>query len=381
MSHTNFVFLLLFALCFWLAQSDDSKVFNLKDYGAIEGGNVDVSQALLKAWNDACKWNGKSRLEVPRAMYLVNPVILKGPCMGPIGFRNSGILKARPGLRGDYWIEFQYVDRLTLYGKGHFDGQGPPNYPGSNLPTLLRFTFVTNSYVQKVKLINSQSTHFHLFGCNQTTIRRITISSPGNSYNTDGIKIGASTGIKILDSTIASGDDCVAIIRGSNDITVDGVICGPGHGISIGSLGQSPNEIVNQVVVRHCKIFGATNGLRIKTWATNMPGLVSNILYEDISLNNVDNPIIIEQNYCPTKTCSKGNSRVQIKDVKFRNIRGTSRTNDAVNLQCSGSNPCENIELKDIDIRYVNGAKYTISTCFHADVHASGVLIPKPCIL
>ncbi|KAK9689425.1 hypothetical protein RND81_09G059000 [Saponaria officinalis] len=268
---SKFVFLLFLALCFCLGQSD-TKVYNLKDYGAVEGGNVDTSQALLKAWNDACKWNGQSMLQISYGTYLVNPVTLQGPCIGQIKFMNSGTLKAPSGLRGDHWIDFRYIDRLTLLGGGQFDGQGPPTQAEPNLPTLLRFNFVTNSMVQNVKLINSQNTHFHLFGCNQTTINKITISSPGNSPNTDGIKIGNSNGISILNTNIASGDDCIAIIRGSKDIIVRGVVCGPGHGISIGSLGGSPNEVVEQVKVQHCQIFNAQNGLRIKTWATNMPG-------------------------------------------------------------------------------------------------------------
>ncbi|XP_074318185.1 exopolygalacturonase-like [Silene latifolia] len=381
MSVTKFVVLLiLFDLSFSLGQSD-IKVFNLKDYGAVEGGNVDISQALLRAWNDACKWKGRSRVEIPRgATYLVNPVQLKGPCSGPTGFRNMGTLKAPRGLRGQSWIEFQYIDRLAVYGTGIFDGQGPPKMAGPNLPTLLRYSFVTNSKLQKVKLINSQSTHFHLFKCNKITIRKVVISSPGDSPNTDGIKIGNSEGINIVDTTIASGDDCVAIITGSKNITVTRVVCGPGHGISIGSLGTSPNDQVEQVVVQNCKIFDAMNGLRIKTWATNMPGRINNILYQDISLINVDNPIIIDQNYCPSRTCSKANSGIQISDVKFINITGTSQTIDAVNLQCSGSNPCKSIELKNIDITYVKGVNNTVSTCSNVREQAFGLQIPKPCI-
>ncbi|KAH9607223.1 hypothetical protein KSS87_021287 [Heliosperma pusillum] len=350
-----------------------TKIFNVKDYGAVDGGKVDISQAMLKTWNAACNWKGKSRLEIsPGTTYLLNPIILKGPCFGPTAFRNSGTLKAPKGLRGLYWIEFRYINNFALHGIGYFDGQGPPLRAQPNLPALLRFTFVTNARVQKIKLINSQSTHFHIFGCNQVTISRITISSPGDSPNTDGVKIGASTGIRLLDSNIASGDDCVAILRGSKNITVTGVTCGPGHGISIGSMGTMPNEEVEQIVVRRCKIFDATNGLRIKTWATNMPGRVTNVLYEDITLRNVDNPIIIEQNYCPSRTCSKGNSRVQISDIKYRNIQGTSTTGVAVNLQCSGSNPCQRIELKDINIKYVKGGGRTVSTCSYVNGQALG---------
>ncbi|XP_056683000.1 polygalacturonase-like [Spinacia oleracea] len=376
-SISNFTLLVLLILCLITGQCH-SRVFRLEDYGAVNGGKVDSSQALLKAWHDACKWKGRSKLAIYSGTYLVNSVSLSGPCNGPIEFQNSGILKAPLGLQGNTWIEFRYIHGLTLSGGGTFDGQGRPKQGSPDLPTLVRFSFVTNSKAQNVKLINSRSTHLNLFGCNNTTLNQITISSPADSPNTDGIKIGHSNGIKIYDSSIASGDDCVAILTGSKNISVNRVNCGPGHGISIGSLGWSPNEQVEQIFVQNCNLYGTTNGLRIKTKATNMPGMVSNVRYENIFMKYVDNPIIIDQNYCPPKTCAKGNSRVEIRDVKFRNIHGTSKTNVAVNIKCSGSNPCGEIELRDINIK---GSGFpTISTCSYASGKAYGMQVPKPCI-
>ncbi|KMT12882.1 hypothetical protein BVRB_4g089730 [Beta vulgaris subsp. vulgaris] len=379
LSISKFTVLLLLIFCLNKGQCH-SRVFHLDDYGAVKGGKVDNSKALLKAWDDACKWKGGSRLDISSGPYLVNAVLLVGPCNGPIEFHNTGSLIAPLGLRGQYWIEFRYIDGLTVSGSGSFDGRGPPKQGSPYLPTLLRFSFVTNSNAQDVKLINSQTTHFNLFACNNTKISQITISSPGDSPNTDGIKIGESNGIIISNSTIASGDDCVALLTGSKNISVIGVTCGPGHGISIGSLGGSPNEHVEQIFVSNIKLLNTTNGLRIKTKATNMHGIVSNVRYEDVFMDGVQNPIIFDQNYCPPKTCKQGSSRVQISDVKFRNIYGTSKTNVAVNLQCSGRNPCNKIELKDIEIKYQGLKGKTISSCSHASGEVYGIQVPKPCI-
>jgi len=74
---------------------------------------------------------------------------------------------------------------------------------------------------------------------------------------------------------------------------------------SVGSLGRYPNEKdVNGLVVKDCKISGTTNGIRIKTWA-NSPGLsaATNMTFENIIMNNVTNPIIIDQSYCPFSSC------------------------------------------------------------------------------
>ncbi|KAK1403646.1 hypothetical protein POM88_003251 [Heracleum sosnowskyi] len=48
------------------------------------------------------------------------------------------------------------------------------------------------------------------------------------------------------------------------------ISCGPGHGISIGSLGKDNSTcIVTKVVLDNAFFIGTTNGLRIKTWQDN----------------------------------------------------------------------------------------------------------------
>lgn len=84
------------------------------------------------------------------------------------------------------------------------------------------------------------------------------------------------------------------------------VRCGPGHGISIGSLGGGPKEEdVSGIAVRNCTFFGTENGVRIKTWARNYASSASNITFQQITMNNVRNPIIIDQQYCPSGNCKK----------------------------------------------------------------------------
>ncbi|GMN51732.1 hypothetical protein TIFTF001_020879 [Ficus carica] len=64
--------------------------------------------------------------------------------------------------------------------------------------------------------------------------------------------------------------------------------------------------------------------------------------------NNVQNPIIIYQDYCPSGNCDpQGSSQVQISDVKFMNISGTASSKVAVVLKCSESKPCrERMDLQ-----------------------------------
>ncbi|KAK9132345.1 hypothetical protein Scep_011873 [Stephania cephalantha] len=97
----------------------------------------------------------------------------------------------------------------------------------------VRFDFVTNSIVQGISSINSKAFHMNVLGCKDLKFISVKISAPGNSVNTDGIHIGESTGISVAHSIIGTGDDCISIGPGNNDINIFDVQCGPGHGISI----------------------------------------------------------------------------------------------------------------------------------------------------
>ena len=143
-----------------------------------------------------------------------------------------------------------------------------------------------------------------ILNCKNVTIQHVTINAPGESLNTDGIHIGRSTRINITHADIKTGDDCFSLGDGSQQINVEKVNCGPGHGISVGSLGKYHNEQpVIGVIVRNCTLTNTRNGVRVKTWPASPSGLASDLHFEDIIVNNVSTPILIDQQYCPYGQC------------------------------------------------------------------------------
>lgn len=155
--------------------------------------------------------------------------------------------------------------------------------------------------------LDSKMFHILIHNSQDVDVENVRIIAPASSPNTDGVHVGSSMGVHIVDSLIATGDDCVSLGDGSRDIKVSGVTCGPGHGISIGSLGKYQNEEdVRDIVVSNCVLKNTDNGLRIKTWAPSQSStLVSNVTYSNINVINVKNPIIIDQYYCPNGECKK----------------------------------------------------------------------------
>ena len=69
------------------------------------------------------------------------------------------------------------------------------------------------------------------------------------AHNSDGFGVKESTNVTIRDSTVYNQDDCVAVTSG-NKITVDGLNCVGGHGLSIGSVGGKSNNNVTNILVR-----------------------------------------------------------------------------------------------------------------------------------
>ncbi|KAK4793802.1 hypothetical protein SAY86_011796 [Trapa natans] len=153
---------------------------------------------------------------------------------------------------------------------------------------------------------------------------------------------------------------------------------------SIGSLGKYPNEAdVRGITVRNCTLTRTENGIRIKTWPGSPPSAASRLVFNDIVMNNVKRPITIDQNYNPHNNNKQtAPSRVKISNVHYANIRGTSTSFEAVSLVCSRRVPCEMIQMKNINLRYIGspGNGPITSTCLntHRLVY-EGIQIPPAC--
>ncbi|GAV74601.1 Glyco_hydro_28 domain-containing protein [Cephalotus follicularis] len=378
---------------FLLASFADALTLDVRNYGAKADGQSDVSMALAKAWQEACAATTPTKIYIPRGNYRLSQASFKGPCKAPINIQLEGILIApkNPGqFKQPSWVTFSYINRLTLNGGGTFDGQGEMAWARSDCskttfcphyPMNLAFFFVTNSTVQDITNKNSKQFHTNVLGCKNFTFLRYTVNAPETSLNTDGIHIGRSDGVYIYDSHIKTGDDCISLGDGSKNIHIEGSSCGPGHGISIGSLGRYKNEEpVVGVYVKHCTISNTQNGVRIKTWPNSEPGTASDMHFEDVIMTNVSNPVLIDQVYCPWNQCSASiPSRVKLSNVSFKNIRGTSASHVAVKLSCSKAYPCNGVVLQDINLTYKGPEGPAISACSNVNPKVGGGQNPKAC--
>ncbi|GJN22932.1 hypothetical protein PR202_gb10541 [Eleusine coracana subsp. coracana] len=167
-----------------------------------------------------------------------------------------------------------------------------------------------------------------------------------------------------------------------------------------GTLVASPNRgDWNDKNRRHWIVFRGVNKLTVngggtvdgsgETWWKNSckinkalggSGYAKDITFQNIIMDNVKNPIIVDQNYCDkAKPCKAQGSAVEVSNVVFKNIRGTTITKEAIKLTCSKNVPCHDITLQNIDLKMEGGKGAAESICQNAKWRKSGTVLPQPC--
>ncbi|XP_078149965.1 exopolygalacturonase-like [Carex rostrata] len=368
--------------------------FNVGSYGVKADGENDDTDGFLKTWEAACKSSSTVKILIPPGNYKLGPITFSGPCpnVTTLTIVNKGTIKASTDLskyKSDAWIIFSKVTGVRLDG-GTFDGQGVATWSQNScskkkkcqaLPVSVKFINTNDTVVKRIKSVNPKFFHMAVIRCQKFRASGLTLDAPEDSPNTDGIHIEKSTDVKIADTAIRTGDDCISIGHGNSDMVIARINCGPGHGISIGSLGKYDYEKdVKGLVIRDSNITGTSNGVRIKTWEDSpVSTVVANITFQNIQMTNVSNPIIIDQMYCPWKNCgTKDPSKVKLSDIRFSGIKGTSATPVAVTLICSKGYPCQNVSLKDVQLKYINGSD-TTAVCSNVKPSFAATALPKTC--
>ncbi|XP_076919668.1 putative polygalacturonase At3g15720 [Bidens hawaiensis] len=343
----------------------NANTYDVTFYGAIGDDDTDDTNAFLNAWADVCGDESPNPTLVipPRKSFLIRPISFNGPCRsesGTVIVKLQGNIVAPKTLDGwkgciknTLWLHFNSIQGLTINGPGHFNGRGrlwwhkKLNDEDCEHPTALHFNDCNGLRMNGTSHLNSPSLHISIINSHDIDLGNLRIIAPENSPNTDGIDIASSSQVNIHDCNIQTGDDCVAINGGIYDLNVTGVFCGPGHGISIGSLGERHGyDTVEKVRVENCNISGTANG--------GGTGYARGIVFQDILMENVKNPIIITQHYCfhDNKYCDAPPTMdaVQVSDVTYMNIYGSSMSREAIKFDCSGKFNCTEIHTNHVEI-------------------------------
>lgn len=291
-----------------------STVFNVTTYGAIGDGTTNNTTAIQAALN-AARNAGGGIVELPLASapYLCGPITIYSNTRLQID--TAVTLKALPfgtypnsTTAPSHFITVNTGStNVAITGEfGTIDGNGAGWWAAfnagtiSNRPRLIQVNRADVVLVSGVTLTNAAMFHLAFSATNNVTIDGITITSPSDAPNSDGID-PAGLHYLIKNSTISVGDDNIAIKPGSTlcgDMTIVDCTFGTGHGLSVG--GQT-NVGLDGLLVDRCTFTNTTSGLRLKADATQ-GGLVQHLTYSNITMTNVPYPIVFYSYYVDVGT-------------------------------------------------------------------------------
>uniref|UniRef100_UPI003F52CAD8 glycoside hydrolase family 28 protein n=1 Tax=Pantoea stewartii TaxID=66269 RepID=UPI003F52CAD8 len=311
-----------------------------------------VSQTIQQAL-DSCP-PGKMVLLVPSTRA---KVFYSGPLSLPsgvsLGIDKGAVLRALPdprlydngrgscgtldsqgnGCRA--FITLSHVRGSGIYGQGMIDGQGGASVTGKtqtwwqlatsaksddakqNAPRLIQVDHARDITLYQITLKNAPNFHVAVSDSEGITLWGITIDTPATARNTDGVDPMGSSDVTLINSRISTGDDNVAIKAGNapaSHISIVNNQFGSGHGMSIGS---EINRGVSDVLVDGLTLTGTTNGLRIKS-DRSRGGQVRAVRYQNICMQDVDNPVVIDTHYDPH---ASGTMIPDYRDITFDNVR------------------------------------------------------------
>ncbi|KAI3970493.1 hypothetical protein MKX01_024140 [Papaver californicum] len=339
-----------------IGDNEVKQLLDVDSFGAVGDGISDDTQAFLTAWNRACTTHQSVFLVPKGRSYLLRPARFVGPCVDKLIIQINGTIVApdEPSDRNqkspNNWLVFSKLNKTIIRGGGVIDGSGSKWWAASckknkenpcvAAPTAVTIDSSSVVVVEDLTMRNSQQIHFQIYRSKTIRVFRVQISAPGDS------------------------NDCISIVNGSSIIKMKHIYCGPGHGITIGSLGKdNSKEMVTAVVLDTAVLKNTTNGLRIKTWQGGS-GYVRSVRFENVRMNEVENPIIIDQFYCDSPDTKS-------YTVTLLEQRRVKRPSNLLAMTV----PCSNIILSNVNLESKEGMAETY--CNSATGSNEGIVHPS----
>jgi hypothetical protein len=338
-------------------------VFDVTKFGAVGDGKTNDVASIQKAI-DQCASSGGGIVQIPTGIYFGCGINLKSHVtlqlddgavlQGPSAISDFPVHAKSADWSGGFYgvVNAEDATDIAITGKGRIDGAGQNSWkmehdavaagkaagthlkPGGSYisrPRLVQFSRCKNVSVTGVTLSNSHIFHMIFCTCESVNIDGVTILSPADSPETDGIDIRETRHVKITHCRVENGDDNVAIsttgsprdrsVFLSEDVEVSDCSFGHGHGVSIGS---PTGGNIRNVRVHDCTFAGTTNGIRIKS-VRDRGGLVEDIHYDNLKMTDVK-WVIVFNAYYQTPPATDPGEPITPRTPMFRNIRVTNLT-------------------------------------------------------
>jgi polygalacturonase len=363
-------------------------VLNVVDYGAKNDGSANAADAF-RAAIAAAKRAGGGTVFVPAGHYVSGPIEMVSNLTlyfdaGAIVEFPAAVLPFTPGrqqgietltpvpLIGGHDLENVAImgrgvlmsnnaDWMKLHGRQQPNGVDPGSANGPHWeqllndlnagktipeveyqdaaaelrPSFIRFMNSKNILISGLRFIGSPMWTVHLLYSENATVENLVIETyPG--VHTDGIVVDSSRFVRIANDYIDTGDDGIVIKSGKdadglrvNRPTEDVAItnCTVHHAHGAVSIGSETSGSIRNIAASNITVKDTENGARIKS-ARGRGGVVENIRFDNWTMENVGEAIVVTNYYLMEGETRHGDEPVSKTTPVFRNIAISHMTID-----------------------------------------------------
>ncbi|GMJ00927.1 Polygalacturonase Clade F 9 [Hibiscus trionum] len=391
---------------------------SITDFGGVGDGKTSNTKAFKDAVDNLSKFasKGGAQLYVPAGKWLTGSFSLTShftlflhkdavllasqdmnewPVLKPLPSYGRG-RDAAGGRFTSLIFGTNLTDVVITGANGTIDGQGSfwwQKFHNGKLkytrPYLIEFMYSDNIQISNVTLVNSPSWNVHPVYSSNILIQGITIIAPVKSPNTDGINPDSCTNVRIEDSYIVSGDDCIAVKSGWDEygisfgmptkhLVIRRLTCISPYSAAI-ALGSEMSGGIQDVRAEDITAIQTESGVRIKT-ARGRGGFVKDIYVKRMSLHTMKWVFWMTGNYKQhPDNHYDPNALPVIQGINYRDIVADN-VSMAARLEGIEGDPFTQICISNVTIGMAAKAKKVPWTCTDVEGITSGVS-PRPCDL
>lgn len=390
-------------------------IINVIEMGADNTGQT-LCTDIVKKTIDSLSSQGGGEVYFPAGSFLCGPIEIKSNITlnieagATLKFSDNfelylPMIKSRwEGIRVNTFKSAIYAHNaanITIKGRGTIDGNGKKwwdywyKVKNAQVDTLSKWEKVfqesnkelikNNAYIQKMGNF-LRPTLFMPYECSNVriegvtfknpafwtimptfseniTIDGITIINPEESPNTDGIDPSSCKNVRISNSHISVGDDCIVIKSGRDEdgreaacptenVTISNCTMLDGHGGVV--IGSEMSGGVRRITISNCVFMGTDRGIRIKTMR-GRGGFVEDICISNIVMYDIlKQGIMFNMRYHETEQEEVSERTPTIRNISISNIR-INKAKQAIAFFGLEERSIKNISIKDVNITAQTG--------------------------
>jgi polygalacturonase len=399
-----------------------AKRYVITDFGAVPDGQT-VNTKAIQSVIDRCASEGGGVLVVPKGIFMSGALFFRQGVNFLV--ETNAVLKGTAN-QDDYpqvntrwegverlwtcaFLNFDNMTNVQVTGEGMIDGSGdvwmqrgggrrgrmpqtnapvvsqnasmaanvaainPLTRPGTGRPRMICFSNCRNVQISDLHLQQQAVWCLHFLYCQDVVASNLNIRAIERIPSSDGIDVDSSRNVQISRCDIACNDDDIAIKCGkdsdglrvnrpSENITISDCTIGVGGGITMGS---EVSGSIRHVLVQQCTFTGTDQAARFKSQPSR-GGVVEDITYRDIQLNNVRQAMIFDMAWRmvgpiipPAKVLTV------VRNVRFDNFSGTVQSAGTIHgmkdspIQDVKFENCKLTAQRGLDIENVTNADFS----------------------